>query len=604
MAPRSSPRGSPRCPSTSRASVRRPRPLRRAARAATRGAAPAPRRAASRVGAADPRRALLRGQGRGLHGRPAARGRRRAGAHRRPAAALGDAALAAVAPVPGDPPRQRGSASCPTRASRPRADASGPRTTARPRATMRDVLVATVAESYEDELARSAARSTLVWGSDDSTAPVANAVAPRTSCARATLVVLDGVGHLVPTEAPDPLVAAVEAMLRGAALNPLGTAAVAAALARRHPRVGAALAARRPARALPTGRGHPVRRALVDVVVGAPSPSPSSRSRPRSARSRSGRSPRSTGVVAVVGPLGLSVRGRTSRLAWTRRLRTLAAASARAARRDRGRRGASRRCRSRSAAGIVVVTCLVVDAAAALLVPIEHRLGERWVRRARRRLLEVAPAVVAITGSYGKTSTKHHLAELLSGGRRRSCRRPGASTTARASPMAINEHLGDGTEVFIAEMGTYGPGEIRSMCAWCPPDVAVLTAIGPVHLERFGTLERIVEAKAEITERARVVVSTSTTSGSPSSRTGSAPTGREVLTAGVGARGRSTSGVGVDRGTLARRGARRGGRSSRARSPASSRPTSPARSAPGSPSASTPTCSRRGSSASPPCPTG
>ena len=71
---------------------------------------------------------------------------------------------------------------------------------------------------------------------------------------------------------------------------------------------------------------------------------------------------------------------------------------------------------------------------------------------------------------------------------------------------AVNEHLADGTEVFVAEMGTYGPGEIADLCRWCPPDIAVITAIGPVHLERFGSEERIVEAKAEILERAHDVV--------------------------------------------------------------------------------------------------
>lgn len=81
--------------------------------------------------------------------------------------------------------------------------------------TMRDVLVATVAESYEDELRAIRCPVTMVWGSDDSTAPVANARGAEDLVAQATLVLLDGVGHLVPTEAPDPLVAAVEAMLRG-----------------------------------------------------------------------------------------------------------------------------------------------------------------------------------------------------------------------------------------------------------------------------------------------------------------------------------------------------------------------------------------------------
>ena len=55
-------------------------------------------------------------------------------------------------------------------------------------------------------------------------------------------------------------------------------------------------------------------------------------------------------------------------------------------------------------------------------------------------------------------------------------------------------------------MGTYGPGEIASMCAWAPPEVAVITALGPVHLERMGSLENIAEAKAEILEKAQAAI--------------------------------------------------------------------------------------------------
>jgi UDP-N-acetylmuramoyl-tripeptide--D-alanyl-D-alanine ligase len=55
-------------------------------------------------------------------------------------------------------------------------------------------------------------------------------------------------------------------------------------------------------------------------------------------------------------------------------------------------------------------------------------------------------------------------------------------------------------------MGTYGPGEIGALCDWCPPEVAVLTAVGPVHLERMGSLDVIDAAKFEITERASTVV--------------------------------------------------------------------------------------------------
>ena len=68
---------------------------------------------------------------------------------------------------------------------------------------------------------------------------------------------------------------------------------------------------------------------------------------------------------------------------------------------------------------------------------------------------------------------------------------------------AVNEHLADGTEVFVAEMGTYGPGEIAELCSWIPPDVAVITAIGPVHLERFGSADACCRPRPRSSRRAR-----------------------------------------------------------------------------------------------------
>jgi UDP-N-acetylmuramoyl-tripeptide--D-alanyl-D-alanine ligase len=111
----------------------------------------------------------------------------------------------------------------------------------------------------------------------------------------------------------------------------------------------------------------------------------------------------------------------------------------------------------------------------------------------------VAPTVVAITGSFGKTSTKGYVAHLV--GAARSVVASPASFNNRAGlARAVNEHLAGGTEVFVAEMGTYGRGEITELCSWIRPDVAVITAIGPVHLERFGSEERVLKAKAEILE--------------------------------------------------------------------------------------------------------
>jgi pimeloyl-ACP methyl ester carboxylesterase len=80
---------------------------------------------------------------------------------------------------------------------------------------MRDVLVANVAESYEAELAAMRRPVTLLWGSRDATTPITVARAALELCATATLEVLDGVGHLVPTEAPGPLAASAATMLEG-----------------------------------------------------------------------------------------------------------------------------------------------------------------------------------------------------------------------------------------------------------------------------------------------------------------------------------------------------------------------------------------------------
>ena len=201
-------------------------------------------------------------------------------------------------------------------------------------------------------------------------------------------------------------------------------------------------------------------------------------------------------VAAAAGPSGLGLRGRTSPLAWTRRAKTLAAtvvALTAAALATAVVVGAG----PLGAAATAVGAPVLVDLACLVTAPVESALAAGHVRRATARLAEVAPTVVAITGSYGKTSTKNYVAHLLA-----------ASHAVVASPAsfnnraglarAVNENLADGTDVFVAEMGTYGPGEIAALCRWLVPDVAVITAIGPVHLERFGSIDRIVAAKSEI----------------------------------------------------------------------------------------------------------
>ncbi len=211
-----------------------------------------------------------------------------------------------------------------------------------------------------------------------------------------------------------------------------------------------------------------------------------------------------TAVATGIGPVGLGLRGRTSPLAWTRRLRTLAAVSgAIAVVIVAG--AAAYSLEAIAATAVALAMPGIVDLGCYLTGPFERRAASRYVDLAAQRLRRVGPRVVAITGSYGKTSTKRYITHLADGSMA-VVASPASFNNRAGLARAINEHLADGTDVFVAEMGTYGVGEIADLCSWIVPDIAVITAIGPVHLERFGSEDRIVEAKSEILRTAPVVV--------------------------------------------------------------------------------------------------
>jgi UDP-N-acetylmuramoyl-tripeptide--D-alanyl-D-alanine ligase len=108
-------------------------------------------------------------------------------------------------------------------------------------------------------------------------------------------------------------------------------------------------------------------------------------------------------------------------------------------------------------------------------------------------------AVVGITGSTGKTSVKDICRALLPG-------------EVHASPENYNTEIGmplamltaaEGTDVLVLEMGMRGPGQIAELCAIAEPDVAVITNVGPVHVELLGSIEAIAATKAEIIDGLR-----------------------------------------------------------------------------------------------------
>ena len=110
--------------------------------------------------------------------------------------------------------------------------------------------------------------------------------------------------------------------------------------------------------------------------------------------------------------------------------------------------------------------------------------------------------VVGITGATGKTTTKDILVAMLRVAGVAAEGTPGNRNTEIGVPMSLMG-LPEGTEVAVVEMGMRGTGQIAELAALAPPDVACVTAIGPVHLELLGTVEAVAAAKAEILQALR-----------------------------------------------------------------------------------------------------
>jgi UDP-N-acetylmuramoyl-tripeptide--D-alanyl-D-alanine ligase len=115
-----------------------------------------------------------------------------------------------------------------------------------------------------------------------------------------------------------------------------------------------------------------------------------------------------------------------------------------------------------------------------------------------QRVHRASPAlrVIGITGSVGKTSTKELTASVL---RRRfaTIASQGNLNNEQGLPLTL---LGIGPEYerAVLEMGMYDVGEITQLCRLARPHVGLVTNVGPVHLERLGTMARIAQAKSEL----------------------------------------------------------------------------------------------------------
>lgn len=143
---------------------------------------------------------------------------------------------------------------------------------------------------------------------------------------------------------------------------------------------------------------------------------------------------------------------------------------------------------------------VVTQLANILLKPVETAINNRYIADARR-ILESMPSlkIIGITGSYGKTSTKHYLHRILSE-KYDTLMTPGSFNTTLGVVRTVREYLKPYNEVFIVEMGAKQPGDIAEIARLVKPEIGIVTAVGPQHLESFKTIERVQATKFELVD--------------------------------------------------------------------------------------------------------
>ena len=142
---------------------------------------------------------------------------------------------------------------------------------------------------------------------------------------------------------------------------------------------------------------------------------------------------------------------------------------------------------------------LALIAGNALLRPNEERRNQAFIDEAIAKLADYKGVRIGVTGSFGKTSVKHVLGQLLTLDAPVFYSR-GSINTVLGLTRHIRQRLQPAHKYFIAEMGAYQRGSIKRLAEFVRPEIGIITAVGEAHLERFGTLADTAKAKAELAD--------------------------------------------------------------------------------------------------------
>ncbi len=132
--------------------------------------------------------------------------------------------------------------------------------------------------------------------------------------------------------------------------------------------------------------------------------------------------------------------------------------------------------------------------------PVEKAVQNWYINDAKKKLADM-PSLhkVGITGSYGKTSMKFYLSELLSS-QYETLKTPESFNTPMGVTITIRRDLRPTHQYFICEMGARRVHEIKELCGIANPHDGIITSVGPQHLETFRSIENVLNTKFELAD--------------------------------------------------------------------------------------------------------
>ena len=149
---------------------------------------------------------------------------------------------------------------------------------------------------------------------------------------------------------------------------------------------------------------------------------------------------------------------------------------------------------------ILFMSAPILLVANTVLIPLEKILKNYYYQDAKKRLQEhKSLKIIGITGSYGKTSTKFILEKILSK-QFNTLVTPHSYNTTLGVIITVRNLLRRSHEIFVVEMGAKQKGDIEEICQLVKPNYAIITAVGPQHLETFGSVDNIIDTKFELAQ--------------------------------------------------------------------------------------------------------